>query len=112
MFHGESVPILSMLTDEEIPMLVRSLYSIEEAMQLLGGISRNTIYNLLRAGALPSVEFGRRRLISQKAIDEFVASRTTADMNSLLDSASYANTRSASPPAVAVVSDAHKRRAR
>ena len=93
-------------------MLVRSLYSIEEAMQLLGGISRNTIYNLLRSGALPSVEFGRRRLISQKAIDEFVASRTTADMNSLLYPAAYTSGRSAARPAVAAVSDVHKRRPR
>jgi predicted DNA-binding transcriptional regulator AlpA len=33
----------------------RVLHSIQEARKLLGGISRNTIYGLLRTGELPSV---------------------------------------------------------
>jgi excisionase family DNA binding protein len=39
----------------------RSLYSIQEARKLLGGISRNTIYQLLRSGELASVVIGCRR---------------------------------------------------
>jgi excisionase family DNA binding protein len=34
------------------------LYSIQEARKLLGGISRNTIYQLLRSGELASVIIG------------------------------------------------------
>jgi hypothetical protein len=32
----------------------RELYSIQEARELLGGISRNSIYELLRSGRLAS----------------------------------------------------------
>ena len=39
----------------------RELYSIEQARVLLGGIARNTLYDLLRSGALASVPIGRRR---------------------------------------------------
>src|SRR5207302_913255 len=40
------------------------LYSIQEARKLLGGISRNTIYQLLRSGELASVVIGCRRFTS------------------------------------------------
>ena len=40
----------------------RALYSIQEARKLLGGISRNTIYRLLRTGELASVVVGCRQL--------------------------------------------------
>ena len=36
----------------------RALYSIQESRKLLGGISRNTIYHLLRTGQLASVLIG------------------------------------------------------
>jgi predicted DNA-binding transcriptional regulator AlpA len=41
----------------------RELYSIKEARELLGGISRNSIYELLRSGRLPSVVLGCRRFM-------------------------------------------------
>jgi excisionase family DNA binding protein len=55
----------------------RALYSIQEARTLLGGISRNTIYRLLRSGELASVVIGCRRFISLAAIAELVARSTT-----------------------------------
>jgi hypothetical protein len=55
----------------------RALYSIQKARKLLGGISRNTIYGLLRTGELASVVIGCRRFISSAAIAEFVARSTT-----------------------------------
>lgn len=55
----------------------RVLHSITEARQLLGGISRNSIYALLRNGSLASVVLGCRRFISEAAISEFVAKATT-----------------------------------
>jgi excisionase family DNA binding protein len=51
-------------------MIGRELYSIKEARELLGGISRNSIYELLRSGNLPSVVLGCRRFIAATAIAE------------------------------------------
>jgi excisionase family DNA binding protein len=53
------------------------LYSIQEARKLLGGISRNTIYQLLRSGELASVVIGCRRFISAAAIAELITRSTT-----------------------------------
>jgi len=50
------------------------LYSIQETRKLLGGISRNTIYQLLRSGELASVIIGCRRFISAAAITELINS--------------------------------------
>jgi len=50
----------------------RALYSIDEARQRLGRISRNSIYALLRTGELSSVIIGCRRFISAEAIDTLV----------------------------------------
>jgi excisionase family DNA binding protein len=61
----------------------RALYCIHEARKLLGGISRNTIYRLLRTGELASVVIGCRRFISPEAIDELVARSTTTISPSL-----------------------------
>jgi hypothetical protein len=55
----------------------RALYSIQETRKLLGGISRNTIYHLLRTGQLASVPIGSRRFISTEAIADLIARATT-----------------------------------
>jgi excisionase family DNA binding protein len=55
----------------------RALYSIQEARRLLGGISRNTIYHLLRTGQLASVPIGSRRFISAEAIADLIDRSTT-----------------------------------
>lgn len=55
----------------------RALYSIQEARRLLGGISRNTIYHLLRTGQLASVPIGSRRFISADAIADLIDRSTT-----------------------------------
>jgi excisionase family DNA binding protein len=55
----------------------RALYSIQEARKLLGGISRNTIYQLLRNGQLASVVIGCRRFVSDDAIAELIERSTT-----------------------------------
>ena len=54
------------------------LYSIQESRKLLGGISRNTIYQLLRSGELASVVIGCRRFISAAAITELITRSTTS----------------------------------
>jgi hypothetical protein len=58
-------------------MMDRDLYSIKEARERLGGISRNTIYLLLRNGDLPSVVIGCRRFISAVAISDLITRSTT-----------------------------------
>jgi hypothetical protein len=56
----------------------RTLYSIEETRARLGGISRNSLYAMLRAGNLPSVVIGCRRFISAEAIAAFITDSTTS----------------------------------
>lgn|GEM_PF-881475 len=57
-------------------MAERDLYSIEEARQRLGGISRNTVYVWLRSGRLASVVLGSRRFIAAKAIAALIEAST------------------------------------
>jgi excisionase family DNA binding protein len=49
------------------------LHNIEAVQQRLG-LGRSTIFELIAAGRLRSVKVGRRRLISESAIADFVAS--------------------------------------
>jgi len=60
----------------------RELYSIERLSRrgrCWGGIARNTLYDLLRSGALASVPIGRRRFISARAIAAFIAESSTTE---------------------------------
>jgi hypothetical protein len=56
----------------------RALYSIEETRARLGGISRNRLYAMLRAGSLPSVVIGCRRFVSADAIVALIKNSTTS----------------------------------
>jgi excisionase family DNA binding protein len=58
-------------------MKERDLYSIDEARERLGGISRNLIYEILRSGRLSSVVLGSRRLIPAAAIAQLIAQSAT-----------------------------------
>lgn len=55
----------------------RDLYSIDEARQRLGGMSRNLIYQIMRTGQLASVVIGGRRFVSAVAIAQLIAKSTT-----------------------------------
>jgi excisionase family DNA binding protein len=61
---------------KEVTMAERDLYSIEEARQRLGGISRNTVYLWLRSGKLASVVLGSRRFIAAKAFAALIEAST------------------------------------
>ena len=50
----------------------REAFSVDEARQKLGGISRKTIYDLINSGDLVSFKLGRRRLISRNAIRNYI----------------------------------------
>ena len=61
----------------------RALYSITEAREMLGGISRNSIYALLNSGELASVVIGCRRFVSPAAISELISKATTTESPTL-----------------------------
>jgi excisionase family DNA binding protein len=67
---------------------------------LLGGISRNTIYQLLRTGELASVVIGCRRFISRAAIDELIAKSTTTISPSRVSTRSRVTGQTALPLSV------------
>lgn len=48
------------------------LVSVERAAEMLS-VHRTTVYDLLRSQQLPSIKWGRRRLISVDALHEFVS---------------------------------------
>lgn len=52
----------------------RLLYSVDQAADALGGMSRSRLYGLLADGTLASVRLGRRRLIPADALRAYVAS--------------------------------------
>ena len=56
----------------------RALYSIEETRARLDGISRSSLYVMLRAGDLPSVVIGCRRFVSAEAIAALTRNSTTS----------------------------------
>ena len=58
-------------------MKERELYSIAEARERLGGISRGFIYELPHRGELNSVVIGCRRFISRGAILELIEKSNT-----------------------------------
>ena len=49
------------------------LASIQKAQELLGEVSRQTIYNLVAGGQLHRVNLGRRAFITGESIDELLA---------------------------------------
>ena len=55
----------------------RMLYRPEEAAETLG-ISRASLYVLLRDGEVDSLTIGRSRRITHGALEDFVARRNTA----------------------------------
>jgi excisionase family DNA binding protein len=52
------------------------LLSVDQASVVLG-IGRSRLYNELGAGRLRSLRVGRRRLISESGIADYIASRNT-----------------------------------
>jgi excisionase family DNA binding protein len=49
------------------------LMSLEAVMERLA-VGRSTVYKLVAAGALRSVKIGKRRLVSEQALAEYIAS--------------------------------------
>lgn len=53
-----------------------TLYNVREAAQALR-LSRSVLYELISSGRLRSIKQGGRRLVSVRALDEYVASMET-----------------------------------
>lgn len=47
-------------------------YTVEDAV-LVTGLSRSRLYEAIRAGSLPTWKAGRRRMVSRKALEQFIA---------------------------------------
>lgn len=52
---------------------MKHAYSVEDARQELGGISRGKLYSEINAGRLRTFRLGRRRVISAQAIADYIA---------------------------------------
>ena len=52
-------------------------YSVDEAAIHLR-VSRRTVYTLIEVDAIPTFKVGSRRLISRKALEQFIAQRENA----------------------------------
>jgi excisionase family DNA binding protein len=68
----DSTPVTNNSALLEDTVVADGLLSIDQARQILGGVSRSYLYNLLRDGALPSVWFGKKlRMVPKRALIAF-----------------------------------------
>lgn len=49
------------------------LNSIPSTQEQLGDVGRTTVFELIRTGELPSIKVGRRRMVPQSSIDNYIA---------------------------------------
>lgn len=66
------------MPSRDIPLSQRLLLRPEEAAAVLG-LGRSTIYELLRAGELPSVHIGRATRIPAQALQRWIEQHSTAN---------------------------------
>ena len=59
-------------TESRVIQIQRLLYSLEQASEVLGGLGRTSIFELIKAGEIKVVRIGRRTFISEKALTDFV----------------------------------------
>jgi len=59
------------MSDEYAAEVNARLNSVERVMEKLG-VGRSTVFELMAGGQLRSVKIGRRRMVSDRAISEFI----------------------------------------
>ena len=69
-----SVNTTAMQTGVSVRTEVPQLYNLAEVRKMLG-ISEWALYRLLRTNALISIRIGGRRLVSLRAIEDYIAKR-------------------------------------
>jgi excisionase family DNA binding protein len=75
---AEVLELLALATTPEAKLRAgRLAYSVEE-VALLTGMSQELVHTLVRTGELRSVKAGRRRLISRRHLDAFLAGDSDA----------------------------------
>ena len=52
--------------------LTAQLHSVDALMKRLS-VGRNTVFNLMASGQLRSIKIGRRRVVSENAVRDFIA---------------------------------------
>lgn len=52
--------------------MIDTLNNIEQASEKLGGLGRTRLFELLRTGELRSVKIGRRRMIPDSSIAQYI----------------------------------------
>lgn len=57
----------------------RLLHPIPEASEVLGGMSRSTLYEKLASGEIKSVKVGRRTYIAHDELERYVRTLTATD---------------------------------
>lgn len=55
------------------------LYTVEQAVDILGGLSRATIFKMFKTGEIKPVRVGRRTFISRTQLEKFVERNTPLD---------------------------------
>jgi excisionase family DNA binding protein len=60
------------MTSPQLDQQLAQLHSVETVMVRLN-CGRNTVFSLISSGQLRSVKIGRRRMISEQAIRDFIA---------------------------------------
>lgn len=60
-----------------VGMVERAAYPLDEASELLGGISRGTFYNMRDRGEIRLVKLGRRTLVPRSEIERLTVTTTT-----------------------------------
>lgn len=57
----------------QVDELSTRLWPVEAVMERLS-VGRSTVFDLLGSGALRSIKIGRRRLVSEQSLRDFIAS--------------------------------------
>ena len=58
--------------------MTRLLHQVPEAAEILGGMSRSTLYEKIAAGEIASVKVGRRTYIAHDELERYVRELTGA----------------------------------
>lgn len=60
------------------------VYDIKDLAEVLG-VTKRTIYNYIKAEQLPAVKIGKRWIVSQAVLDEFIATGTEPNYTKRLE---------------------------
>jgi len=59
--------------------MLRLLHPVQEAAEVLGGMSRSTLYEKIASGEIAAVKVGRRTYIAHDELERYVRALTERD---------------------------------